>query len=78
MANDDRYVKFSDDTNESIDKKVGQRIIEAYKASLSNKRVSKLATIIDQHRAIFQIRLGSGGPGRAFSLKITSDSTKGL
>lgn len=76
LQNEDLYVDFGDDSQHDIDLELEKRVNEATFNGLSKHGVQCLKSAIAQHRSIFKVRLGSGGPAKVTPMKLQIDPSK--
>lgn len=76
LYKEDVYVDLGDDPPEMVKKELQNRISEARANGHSDEGTKTLTNIIDKHKPIFKIRLGSGGPAKVTPMKIYLDESK--
>lgn len=76
LADEDIYVDFGDDNPSEIECELSKRVDEAETNVLSKEGAVKHRDIINKHKCIFRLRLGSGGPAKVRPMKIRVDDAK--
>lgn len=76
LEKDDMYVDLGDDQLHEVDEELARRVEEATQNGMSQEGAKRLKQILEKHRVIFRIRLGSGGPAKVKPMKIVLDETK--
>lgn len=71
-------MKFCDDPPEKIKKKIRFKIDEAKKKGISSSGKKRLSQIVDRHKTVFELRIGSGGRAKIHPMKINWISQEGL
>lgn len=76
LVNEEICVDFGDDPPKEVENELKERIKEAVQNGLSKAGEKKLQEIIQRHRSVFRLRLGSGGPARVTAMKIRLEDGK--